>query len=364
MNWRRFTGRLTVAAAFVVMVAGSTLVGGGTTAYAMPAVPISAVSASYGVPKETGKIVLPETSYDGPAFWTQGGPSSPESGLYTRMYIAWTGTDTRLNFMGINDATGISLLPKKTLNETSFVRPAIARADKGAVVIAWTGMDAGHHLNVLYDAGGTTPTKLTLWQDSSFTSPALTVLDDNTIMLAWAGTDAGHSLNVLPLSFTDHGLVPGAKVTLWDFHSLGQPDIVGGPSTGLTSPTAFLLGWADMSSQRIAWATSPDGKTWTQQPAFHETSGFAPSLMVLPEQPEMPLNWLAWTGTDAGHHVNVLYALSLNEFTTNNVKATLAESAVGGTVVRWNYHGIGKQMYIAWTGTDKAHHLNIATIDI
>lgn len=363
MHWRRITGWLAAAAAAAVM-AGLAIGGGGTTALAAPKAPMTTAAAAYGAPKETSKIVLPETSYDGPAFWTQGGPSAPEGGLYTRMYIAWTGTDQRLNVMGINDATGMSLLPKKTLNETSFVRPAIIRTTNGAVVLAWTGTDVEHHLNLLYNAGGTTPTKLTLWQDTSFASPSLTLLENNTIMLTWAGTDAGHSLNVLPVSITDHGLVPGAKVTLWNFHSLGQPDIEGGISTGLTSPTALLLDWTDRTSQRIAWATSADGKTWSQQPAFQETSGSAPSVAVLPDQPQMPLNWLAWTGTDAAHHVNVLYALNLNEFTTNNVKTTLAETAVGGTVTRWNYHGIAKQIYVAWTGTDKAHHLNIATIDI
>jgi hypothetical protein len=348
--------------AAVVLTGGTFIASGGATARAAPGV------AAYRVPHEVSKFTLGETSYDGPALWTQRGPSAPAGPLAV---LAWTGTDSRLNFVFTND--GVSYFGKKTLNETSFVRPAVVRGQGvggsvAPVVLAWTGTDAGHRLNVLYDVPGAAPMKLTLWSDNSFTSPAIEWLggNTNTLLLAWAGTDAGHALNILPINVTDQGLVTGTKITQWNFHSFGQPALIH-DYTILPKDTRFFLSWSDMASRRIAWATSPDGKMWTQQPTFYETSGSAPSMIGLNETlAHMPPYWLGWTGTDAAHHVNVLYALDINQWTTNFVKATLPETAVGGTVIGFFLAAPphDDQMLVAWTGTDAAHHLNVAWVGV
>lgn len=354
----------------VVLVGGSFVGGGGAAAVAQaaPATQAAAALAAYGVPHEASKVILPETSIDGPALWTQRGPSAP---VGPAGVLAWTGTDGRLNFMYTND--GVHFFGKTTVNETSFVRPAVVRgtgegAQVAPVALAWTGTDAGHHLNVLYSVPGSTPMKLTLWSDNSFTAPALewlSLTDTNkTLLLAWAGTDAGHALNILPVSITSHGLVAGTKTTLWDFHSIGQPALIHEFAVPLTD-TRFFLGWSDMTSHRIAWARSPDAKTWTQQPTFFETSGAGPSMMGLNEQLDhMPPYWLGWTGTDAAHHVNVQYALTLSQWTTNFVKAILPETAIGGTVIGFVLSPPDQQMLVAWTGTDAAHHLNVARVGV
>lgn len=366
MYGRRVIGRLAGIVGAVVLVGGSFVVGGGAAAaQATVATRTVSTAAAIGVPHEASKVVLPETSFDGPALWTQRGPSAPVGALTV---LAWTGTDGRLNFMYTND--GVSFFGKATLSETSFVRPAVVRgtgegASVAPVALAWTGTDAGHHLNVLYSVPGATPMKLTLWQDTSFTSPALEWLNGNTntLLLAWAGTDAGHALNILPVSITSHGLVAGTKTTLWTYHSLGQPALI--VDRSMTSETRFFLSWSDLASHRIAWATSPNGTTWSRQPTFVETSGAGPSMMGLIEQlAHIPPYWLGWTGTDAAHHVNVLYALDLSQWTTNSTKATLPETAVGGTVVGFVLSPPDQQMLVAWTGTDAAHHLNVARIGV
>ena len=371
MRWQRVIRRHVIRGLAgivgVVTVVGGSVVSGGTAssiARAAPATQAVASVAAYGVPREASKVALRETSADGPALWTQRGPSAP---IGPGAVLAWTGTDSRLNFEFSND--GINFFGKKTLSETSFVRPAVVRG-KGEggfdapVALAWTGVDTGHRLNVLYNVPGATPMKLTLSHDTSFTSPALEWLNDDTLLLAWAGTDAGHSLNTLPVRVTSQGLVAGTKTTLSAFHSLGQPALIHELPVPL-GDTRLFLGWSDLTSRHIAWATSSNGTTWTQQPSFAESSGAAPSMMGLTEElTHVPPYWLGWTGTDAAHHVNVLYALTFSQWTTNYVKATLPETAVGGTVVGFVLSPPDQQILVAWTGTDAAHHLNVARVGV
>lgn len=360
MTWRTNIGRLAAVLFAVALLAGGAV----ATVHAAPATTNAARAAAYGVPHEASKVTLPETSPDGPALWTQRGPSAP---VGPEGVLAWTGTDGRLNFEFTND--GINFFGKKTVSEFAALRPAVVRGtgeggSDAPVALAWTGVDPGHRLNVIYIVSGSPSMKLTLWQDSSFTSPALEWLDSNTLLLVWTGTDGGHSLNVLPISLTAHGLAAGTKLTLWNYHSAGQPAIIDDGSVLPAQPRMFLS-WSDMTSHRIRFATSADGKSWTQQPSFAEWSASGPSMMGLNERLDyMPPYWLGWTGTDPAHHVNVLYALDFGAWTTNNVKATLPELAVGGTVVGFVLSPPDQQMLVAWTGTDPAHHLNVARIAV
>lgn len=360
MTWRRRIGWLAAVIAAVAFVG----VGAAGAAHAAPAPRSAAHIAAYGVPHEASKVTLPDTSFDGPALWTQRGPSAP---VGPAGVLAWTGTDGRLNFEFTND--GVHFFGKKTLNEYSGLRPAVVRGTgeggvDAPVAMAWRGADSGHHLNVLYAVTGSPTMTLTLWQDDSFTSPALEWLDSNTLLLVWAGTDSGHALNILPITVTSQGLVAGAKTTLWTYHSEGQPAIINDGSVLPTQPRMFLS-WSDMTTHRIRFATSPDSKTWTLQPAFTEYSGFGPSVMGLNERLDyMPPYWLGWTGMDSAHHLNVLYALDFSQWTTGGVKATLPETAVGGMVVGFTLSPPDQQMLVAWTGTDSAHHLNVARIAV
>ena len=371
-SWRQIFGCV-AAVVMAVMLVGGSIAGGAPTARAATATSQAATAPLYGTPHETGKVILPELSIDGPALWTQGQPSAPVGPM---MVLAWTGTDHRLNYMfgngGIHSFISGS---KRILGETSLVRPAVVRGiGEGGftapVALAWIGTDSGHHLNVLYSVPGSTTRKLTLWSDNSFTSPSLEWLSvtpqGGTLLLAWAGTDAGHSLNIMQVRVTSQGLAQGPKTTYWNYHSAGQPELI--QDRTFSSPTRYFLGWSDVTSHRIMWAVSPDAKTWTQQPAFAEMSGFGPSLMGLNEQlTHFPPFWMAWAstgGTDASHRVNILYALSYTKATTTNVKVALPETALGGPIVGFNIFLPGKELIVAWTGTDPLHHLNLATLSV
>lgn len=360
MNWQRsmrqLAAVLTAVAFFVVGAAGA--------ANAASPPHGAATVAAYGIPHEASKVILPEMSRDGPALWTQRGPSAPVGPMGV---LAWTGTDGRLNYLFTND--GIHFFGKQIVNEYSAVRPAVVRGTGSGgfdapVALAWRGADPGHRLNVLYAVTGAPTVKLTLWQDNTFTSPALEWLDSNTLLLVWAGTDSGHALNLLPITVTSRALTPGAKTILWNYHSAGQPALINDGSVLPAQPRMFLS-WTDMTTNRITFATSPDSKTWTLQPAFAEWSGAGPSMMGLNERLDyMPPYWLGWTGMDTAHHVNVLYASDFSHWTTSNVKATLPELAVGGTVIGFVLSPPDQQMLVAWTGTDTAHHLNVARIAV
>ena len=374
-NWRQIIGGVAALVAAVVLVGGS-VVGGAPTAHAAPTTPHTAAMPLFGAPHETGKVTLPEWSIDGPTLWTHGQPSAPVGPL---MVLAWTGTDHRLNYMfgngGIHSFISDS---KRTLGETSLLRPAVVRGiGEGGftapVALAWLGTDSGHHLNVLYSAPGSTSKKLTLWSDSSFTSPSLEWLSvsdqGGTLLLAWAGTDTRHSLNIMQIRVTSQGLAQGPKTTYWNYHSAGQPELI--QDRTFSSPNRYFLGWSDVTSHRIMWAVSSDAKTWTQQPSFAERSGSGPSLMGLNEQlTHYPQFWMAWADmrtdmrTDTSPRVNILYAPTYTQATTNNVKATLPETALGGPVVGFNLYQPGQELVIAWTGTDSLHHINLATLDV
>ncbi len=396
MHWRQATRRIKqqvagkiyggmAAAVTALLLLGGAFVGSGAVAHAAPAASVAQVTAitqvtandatvpTYGTPHETGKVVLPETSIDGPALWTQGMPSAPTGPMTV---LAWTGTDDRLNYMTGNGGISNGFSGKTTLGETSFVRPAVVRGTGeggfvAPVALAWTGTDAAHHLNVLYrvpGSTGATTTKLTLWNDTSFTSPSLEWATDGvgkTLLLAWAGTDAGHSLNIIQVQITSQGLAQGPKTTYWNYHSSGQPELI--MDRTFSSPFQYFLGWTDQTSHRIMWAVSPDAAAWTLQPPFAEWSGSGPSMLGLNEQlTHFPPFWMAWagTGTDTAHHVNVLYAPSYAQATTNHVMVTLPETALGGPVVGFNIYLPGQEMLVAWMGTDQAHHINLATLGV
>lgn len=285
------------------------------------------------------KVILPETSIDGPALSSVGSESA----------LAWTGTDLAHHLNVETSRDGLTFGNKLTLDETSPFRPDVALASQGgAVAVAWTGTDANHTLNVLYDVYGNQK-KLTLWDDNSFTAPALLI--GPGMYLAWAGTDSNHSLNLLALSVTSSGLFAGAKTTLWNVSSDAAPHLARG------SATVMALSWVARSLQlRAAAATTPSGLA--PGAGLAETSASAPALFVLgPDLGTGNQQWIGWTGTDAAHHLSLTWTTAFPTFASPPAgKSVLSDTAIGGPALSYN-----NANQIAWTGTDSAHHLNVAT---
>lgn len=101
-------------------------------------------------------------------------------------FVAWTGTDGRLNVGGADlPGSGHTVLPERSANP-----PALAPwGDE--LALAWTGTD--RRLNVAWTQGGTFGGPLTL-DETSMSGPALAGAGDE-LALAWTGTD--RRLNLL-----------------------------------------------------------------------------------------------------------------------------------------------------------------------
>lgn len=345
------------AALFAV---GFSLLGASSPAHAVARQP-SGVPATTLAPRtaaalspssaEVTKVTLGDTSIDAPALWTA------TTGT-VRGVLAWAGTDSAHHLNVMTTAIGTTFYNKITLPETSPVRPAVTRAPTGQVAVAWIGTDSAHTLNVLYGVYGAR-TKLTLWGETSNFSPALVSVNASTLVLAWTGTNASHSLNVLPIS-VGAGLSKGTKTVLAPFSSLTGPSLSYEPSR-----SEYLLGWSAMSpANRVAISSSTNAKTWSGATLLAETSFVAPSVLgIVGTYYTMPPQYLAWTGTNPARSLNVQYTRTFPAWPDSaNTKVTLNESAYQSPALGF-ISGPGL-IETAWTGTDAAHHLNVAVLTL
>jgi hypothetical protein len=304
------------------------------------------------------KITLNESSIDGPALASI---LDNFEGIHFITAIGWTGTDAlhHLNLIWSSDdpANGVTHFARKvTLHETSFVRPAVVvtASGIGLTFIAWTGTDPAHTLNVMSigTATGTVVRKVTLWGETSIGAPSL-IEWKSGVALAWTGTDANHSLNVLPMSF-DQPLGFGVKTILPQFSSLAGPNL----SVYSNATTRLLvLNWST-TTLHLNQAYSTDGVHFTSAlgpGGTPQLSTFGPSSFY--HQSEgAPEYWLAWTGTDTIHYLNLQWTSHWPQWPDPaTTKHLLVEAGLGGPQIAFNDGFI-----LAWTGTDPAHSLNIA----
>jgi hypothetical protein len=348
MYWRRFL-------IVVVMLCGAvlSLVGVTNLAQASPR------SASFTVPQESTKVVLGDTSIDGPAIASMGNGA----------VLAWTGTDGshHLNLMTSTD--GLHYGNKHILPETSLWRPAVlfivsGRAlPYGTIALAWTGTDPSHTLNLEFIStpSFTVTEKITYWGEASFTAPALASINgdvNSDIYLAWAGINRAHTLNVM-----HHATVPRTdqKQTLWGWSSISRPNISTDQSS---SSTGLILAWTG-TNNRIYFANSTDKVHWTMpstSPLSYQ-SAWAPSLIAF-YATAIPTHWLAWTGsgTTSTRLLNVQYTQHYPSWGDAGSTATLQETAISSAELANS--SVSGRVLLAWTGTDGAHHLNVAVINI
>jgi beta-N-acetylhexosaminidase len=318
-----------------------------------------ATRAASTAPAIQSQEVLPETSIDGPALWTRN-PGTPKLGLAA--VLAWTGTDPAHSLNVMLSSDGITFGNKIAFAETSATRPAVAaQSPLTTIVLAWTGVDPSHTLNLLCSGpacgislGG--EKKLTIRGQTSFTSPAL-VRYGSGYLLAWTGVDPHHSLNILPFSLTTSGsgFHLGTQTILSQFGSVSGPSLTLNPQN-----QQLLLSWsATRPTDELMFATSGNGTSWSQAQTLDEFSAAAPSGFA-PGSPGMPAYWMAWTGTDPRHLLNIRFTQSFPQWPLNDNQTTSLNNAIGGPIL--GFLGNVGVMLLAWTGTDVLHHLNIATI--
>jgi hypothetical protein len=305
------------------------------------------------------QVTLSETSINGPALSSI---LDNFEGIHFNTAIGWTGTDSlhHLNVISSSDdpANGVVHFGNKvTLHETSFTRPAIqvTGGGLGFTVIAWTGTDPAHTLNVLeVYSTGTVVRKLTLWGETSIAAPAL-IAWKGGFVLAWTGTDANHSLNVLPLTVE---LQRGAQTVLPQFSSMAGPNL---SVFSNATTTRLVLNWTT-KSLHLNQAYSTDGVHFTSAlgpGGTPQLSTIAPSSFYH-ESEGAPSYWMAWTGTDPAHHVNLQWTTNWPQWPDPaTTKTVLGQTALGGSQIAFN-----DGFVLAWTGTDSLHHLNVAEFEL
>jgi len=218
-----------------------------------------------------------ETSWHGPSL---------AAGL-GRIFMAWTGTDRRLNVHTSNDC--VNWFNKKTLDETSDHAPALAFGN-GKLFLAWTGTDADRSLNVISSTDGLTwGNKVTLG-DSSPNAPGLAFFD-GTLFLLWCGTDANHKLNIMQ---SPVGVNWSNKVTLSDASDSA-------PAMAVDGGGPFLC-WRGRGNQLLNQMTPGDSNIqhFTDKRTFYDMAIDRPALAEFKNR-----MYVAWPGTDNPSHLNV-----------------------------------------------------------
>jgi hypothetical protein len=297
---------------------------------------------------EASKVILPDTSSAAPALWTAG--KQPAAGAPLAV-LSWIASDSSHNIFVERSANGVTYTSRVRLADSSPTTPAVLVVNSSVVMLAWIGTDAAHRLNVMYDAYGA-QRKITL-SDTSAYAPGLAFYSGQ-VWLAWTGGDGGHSLNVMPLG--PQGLTPGHKVTLGNFHGRSSPTLVADPIGA-----RLLLTWSQLAAPGvITLSTSSNGVNWVVPAGLPagQTSASAPSALGLkPTHLNSHTYYWAWTGTDSSRSLCLMYA---NTITSWSAPVTFNEYAMGSPAL--GYQGPNGSVLIAWTGTDSAHHLNIAVI--
>lgn len=346
MHWRHILVPAICLAAATLGLYGMT-----ATAIAAPHVP-DRPQVVFGPPQEGSKLILGETSIAGPALWALPG-ATPQ------VILGWTGTDAAHHVNVRTGSDGFHLTAKRILPETSPYRPAVTFSSGGRagfIVVAWTGTDAAHTLNVEYLDAGTLATvrKQTFWGNTSFGGPGVAVYGAGNLALVW--TDKAQNRTVMRIS--PQGQILG-KVQLGAASASGE-------STNLTVNPAngqLVLSWIEpvQTYSVLFFSTSTDAVQWTATRWIAEYSDVAPSMVGI-RATNMPTYWLAWTGTgrDTAHHLNVQYTERFPDWTNVNSKTMFGETGLGAPAL--GYVGQPRQMLVAWTGTDSAHHLNVAVV--
>lgn len=245
MSWRRI-----VITLLALLSVGAGLVGVTTGAQASPQAP----QATYGAPKEGAKVILNETSSDGPAI----------ASAYPGDIIAWAGTDSAHTLNIIHRTTHPQTQDKKILwGWSSISRPNLsydlANDSKSGQILSWTGLN--NRLYFAYSAKDTSDR--TFWTMAS-ASPL-------SLKSAWAPSMIGFTTSTQP----SHWLAwTGSGVT--STHALNVRYTQRYPS------------WGDANSQAT----------------LNETAISGPALAIRSTSGE-PQAVIGWTGTDPDHHLNV-----------------------------------------------------------
>jgi hypothetical protein len=260
-----------------------------------------------------------------------------------------------------------TLTKKVTLPDTSMDSPALSSVFFAHIgsesALAWTGTDTAHHLNVETSLDGVTfGSKRILSETSPFRPDVGLSAPNSPVTVAWTGTDTHHSLNVLYDVYGAFGAPK--KLTLFTENSFTAPALLVKPgSPGQASSSMFL-----------AWTGTDDNHSLNILPITVAASGLEPGQKTtMSHFSSNAAPHLAWQGPNTSTPTVVLNwtsrALQLTLATSTDGVQFSPDQGVGlpetsafapQTVNITFFPGPpGPADWIGWTGTDAAHHLNL-----
>jgi hypothetical protein len=218
---------------------------------------------------------------------------------------------------------------KTTLPETSLMPPAIAQFN-GRTYLAYVGVN-NSNLNVISTANGTTFSKPVTLPDSSISTrvpPALAVFNGR-LYLAWTG-----GLNLLNIESSSDGIHFGNKVTLNVAPSLA---VFNG---------RLCIGWTGTDGH-LNLISTPDGTDFGNEVTLTPGSFQPPSLCAYRGQ-----LWIAYQGTDSGHHLDVMTSSDGIHFGSPFQSSQTSPAAPSMTVEQSATPGQPARLVLAWMGTN------------
>ncbi len=229
-------------------------------------------------------IVLTDTTPVG------SGPSLAQFGGTTpdHLYLAWRGTDNRLNVAHFNPSDPTHLASKVTLSETSHNAPSLG-VFSGRLYLSWQGTDG--RLNIISSADGSTfDTKVT-YNIQIRTSPAL-VATPLFLEIGWEQPSAQAFIMIAQYD-TSHPATLSTEVTTTSSSSLP----IALSFAGVAGYPALVVAWRTASDAHILLGFFGGSPTITGIVNTGQTTPYGPAL----DRP-----WLGWTGTDGSQRVNVI----------------------------------------------------------
>jgi hypothetical protein len=241
-------------------------------------------------------VSLTGQSNQAPALTTFGG----------RLYVAWTGLDSRLNMA--SSADGVHFSTPVTFNTFSGSSPALA-AFNGRLYLGWTGFDG--RINLASSPDGARFDRAEVFAQTSFKpvviakintqmemAPALASFDGR-LWLAWTGSDPQHHLN----SMSSADGMTFSQLTTYPATSEDAPALVVQHGTSPNQPDRLVLGWTGVGNKLLNVAS-----TTVNAPVFS-------NAMTLPQTAfngialyaTVPgMLGIAWAGTDIHYTINLL----------------------------------------------------------
>ncbi len=214
------------------------------------------------------------------------------------IYVAWIGTDHRLNVARYNLADPRHLADKVTLREYSNQAPFIA-AFTGRLYLSWRGTDG--RLNIMSSADGSTFNTKVTYNIAIRTSPTLVRLatistggvTKNYLFVAWEDMSASSHIVFAQYNPSNPAVLDAVVTTA----STSTFPVSLYPASDVQANTFLKVAWRTATDAHIRLATFEGGQFLHDPVYTTETTPYGPTLYQ---------TTLCWTGTDAAQSINVM----------------------------------------------------------